>query len=108
MSIPAAPADLTAEWFSEVLDLPVTAVEVLDAHSGTTGRARIRIVADAELPESLFVKLQPFDEEQRTFLAMIGLGVSEAKLYAAVGDELPVRARGCGTPPTTTTRPSSW
>ena len=65
---------------------------MLDAHSGTTGRAKIRIDTTADLPETLFVKLQPFDDEQRAFLAMVGLGVSEAKLYAAVGDELPVRA----------------
>ena len=38
------------------------------------------------------MKLQPFDEEQRAFLDMIGLGVSEAKFYAAVGHQLPVRS----------------
>jgi hypothetical protein len=30
--------------------------------------------------------------EQRKFLRQIGLGVAEARLYAAVGNELPVRA----------------
>lgn len=91
-SIPASVDEVTPDWLSEVLDAAVTAVEILDAHSGTTGRAKIRIQSDADLPETLFVKLQPFDEEQRAFLAMIGLGVSEAVLYAAVGDTLPVRS----------------
>ena len=40
----------------------------------------------------MFVKLQPFVAEQRKFLRQIGLGVAEARLYAEVGNELPVRA----------------
>jgi hypothetical protein len=39
MTIPARVQDLTPEWFSEILDTPVEGVEILDAHSGTTGRA---------------------------------------------------------------------
>jgi len=39
MTIPARVEDLTPEWFSEILDSPVGGVEILDAHSGTTGRA---------------------------------------------------------------------
>jgi hypothetical protein len=38
-----------------------------------------------------FVKLQPFSPEQRGFLRKIGLGVAEARLYDAVGGQLPVR-----------------
>lgn len=37
------------------------------------------------------MKLQPFAAEQREFLAMTGLGVAEARSYAAVGSDLPVR-----------------
>jgi hypothetical protein len=91
MPIPATIGELTPGWLSEALDADIASIEVVDAHSGTTGRAKIRIQTASDLPETLFVKLQPFDEEQRAFLAMIGLGVSEAKLYAAVGEELPVR-----------------
>ena len=91
MPIPASVDDLTPAWLSEVLDADVSAVEVIDAHSGTTGRAKVRVKAEGAVPETLFVKLQPFDAEQREFLKMVGLGVAEAKLYAAVGDELPVR-----------------
>lgn len=89
--IPASVEQVTPAWLSEVLDADVAGVEVLDAHSGTTGRARIAVTADGRLPETLFVKLQPFDADQRAFLKIIGLGVSEARLYAAAGDELPVR-----------------
>ena len=91
MPIPATVDEVTPRWLSEILDADITAVEVLDAHSGTTGRAKIRIRTTADLPETLFVKLQPFDAEQRTFLGIIGLGVSEAKFYAGAGDALPVR-----------------
>jgi aminoglycoside phosphotransferase (APT) family kinase protein len=91
MSIPSSVEQVTATWLSSVLGAEIDSVEVLDAHSGTTGRARIGITSSEALPQSLFVKLQPFDEEQRAFLAMIGLGVSEAKLYAVAGNDLPVR-----------------
>lgn len=91
MTIPAIIDEVTPEWLSEVLDTAVSSVEVVDAHSGTTGRARIA-VRGAGLPDTLFVKLQPFDADQRAFLEMIGLGVSEATFYAAVGDGLPVRS----------------
>ncbi len=63
----------------------------VDAHSGTTGRAKIGVRGAPDVPETLFVKLQPFDADQRGFLKLIGLGVSEAKLYRAIGAELPVR-----------------
>jgi hypothetical protein len=91
VSIPAVVDDLQPAWFSEVLGHPVTTVKVLDAHSGTTGRARIGLTGSADLPGSVFVKLQPFSDEQRTFLRKVGLGVAEARLYEAVGNELPVR-----------------
>src|SRR5207342_3648335 len=91
VTIPAGTDDLDAKWFGEVLDMPVTAVELLDAHSGTTGRARVRLTGGADVPSSVFVKLQPFTPEQRSFLRKVGLGVAEARLYGAVGTELPVR-----------------
>jgi aminoglycoside phosphotransferase (APT) family kinase protein len=90
VTIPSSPDELTAKWLGEALETDVSSVEVIDAHSGTTGRAKIR-VKGADLPETLFVKLQPFTEDQRALQEMIRLGTAEAKLYAAVGDELPVR-----------------
>ena len=91
MTIPAAVEELEPAWFSEVLGLQVDGVEVLDAHSGTTGRARVGLTGAATLPASVFVKLQPFSPEQRSFLRKVGLGVAEARLYDAVGGQLPVR-----------------
>ena len=91
MTIPASVDELTAAWFSEALDADVASVEVIDAHSGTTGRAKVRLEAADPVPDTLFVKLQPFDQDQRDFVRMVGMGVSEAQLYAAVGRDLPVR-----------------
>ncbi len=91
MTIPDAVEGLTPTWFSEVLDADISAVEVLDAHTGTTGRARVRLTSDAAVPETVFVKMQPFLSEQREFVAMVGMGVAEARVYASAGDDLPVR-----------------
>jgi aminoglycoside phosphotransferase (APT) family kinase protein len=91
MTIPTRVEELTPGWFSEILGVDVTSVAVLDAHSGTTGRARVGITTQAAIPDTLFVKLQPFLPEQREFVRMVGMGVAEARLYGAVGDELPVR-----------------
>jgi hypothetical protein len=91
MTIPSAVEDLTPAWFSQVLEVPVGAVDVLEADTGTTGRARVRLGTSADLPETLFVKLQPFVSEQRAFLRHVGMGVAEARLYAEIGNELPVR-----------------
>lgn len=90
--IPSTTDELTPEWFTEALGEAVDGVEILDAHSGTTGRARIGLTASSALPATVFVKLQPFVADQRKFLRQIGLGVAEARLYAEVGNELPVRA----------------
>jgi hypothetical protein len=35
VSIPSAVDDLTPGWFTEILDAPVKAAHILDAHSGT-------------------------------------------------------------------------
>jgi thiamine kinase-like enzyme len=92
MSIPSSVEDLTPTWFSQVLNVAVSSVDILDAHSGTTGRALVRLGASADVPPTLFVKLQPFTSEQRAFLRHVGMGVAEARLYATIGNELPVRA----------------
>jgi aminoglycoside phosphotransferase (APT) family kinase protein len=92
VTIPARVDDLTPKWFSDVLGNSVRGIDILDAHSGTTGRARVALDGPSDLPETVFVKLQPFVEEQRKFLRQIGLGVAEARLYASMGNELPVRS----------------
>jgi aminoglycoside phosphotransferase (APT) family kinase protein len=92
--IPHEVGDLSPEWFTDVLGTGVSAVDVLDSHSGTTGRARVRITGTpgGSAPETVFVKLQPFTEQQRAFLRAVGIGVSEARFYAVLGPALPVRA----------------
>jgi aminoglycoside phosphotransferase (APT) family kinase protein len=92
MTIPGSVDDVNAAWLGEALGAEVAAVEVLDAHSGTTGRAKIRVESGGTLPDTLFLKLRPFDDEQAEFLKVIGLGTAEARFYAAVGNELPVRS----------------
>ena len=91
--IPLSVADVTPAWLSEVLDVDVTGVEVLAAHSGTTGRARLRLISRGgdTGPESVFVKLAPFDERQRRFVDAVGLGIAEARFYRDVAATLAVR-----------------
>ncbi|MCU1457995.1 MAG: hypothetical protein JWL73_2087 [Actinomycetia bacterium] len=107
MLIPVEVDELTPAWLTEALQarapgVEVATVDVLDAHSGTTGRARIAVTyaddtagtADADgspVPSSFFVKLAPFNPEQRKFIEQNGIGVAEARLYATVGAELPMR-----------------
>jgi len=93
--IPLEVDDLTPEWFSEVLGTDVTAVDVLDAHSGTTGRAKVRVASGGTLPDTLFCKLAPFDSKQRAFIDFTGIGVMEARFYEALGEEVPVRLPRC-------------
>jgi hypothetical protein len=96
--IPVAVDDVTPEWLSRVLSLDVVATEVLDQHSGTTGRARLGLTygsgVDGECPPSLFVKLPPFDEKQRRFVAQTGLGTAEARFYRDVAADVPMRVPG--------------
>jgi hypothetical protein len=98
LAIPVDVADVTPEWVSAVTELDVVAVEVLDAHSGTTGRARLGLTygggEDGFLPPSVFVKLPPFDERQREFVAKTGLGTAEARFYRDLAASVPVRVPG--------------
>jgi hypothetical protein len=98
MAMPAIPtelADLNAEWLGTRFGAAVEAVQVLDSHSGTTGRARLGVTwaprAGQGLPASVFVKFAPFDAEQRGFVAANQMGVREARLYRELALELPVR-----------------
>jgi Ecdysteroid kinase-like family len=91
LPIPAEVSELTAAWFSQVLNTDVEVVDVIDAHSGTTGRARVRLTGPAAIPDTLFVKLQPFTQDQRELIRQVGLGVAEARAYANLDGEVPVR-----------------
>jgi hypothetical protein len=89
--LPVDVEDLTAAWFSSALGLDVTAIEVLDRSSGTTGRARVALRGEPDVPSTVFVKLPPFDERQRRFVNMVGMGVAEARFYRDLAAEVPVR-----------------
>ncbi|MFA5884127.1 MAG: phosphotransferase [Acidimicrobiia bacterium] len=95
--IPVDVDDVTPAWLSDATGLEVTAVEVLDRHSGTTGRARVGLeyAPGAEGPPTVFVKLAPFDPGQRDFVTQAGLGIAEARFYAEVAPEVPVRVPAC-------------
>jgi hypothetical protein len=97
MSIPVEVEELTAEWFTEVMQsrapgAVIDGVEVIDTSSGTTGRARVGLTsADERIPSTVFVKLPPFTPDRRAMVNMTGMGVSEARFYESVASWLPVR-----------------
>lgn len=96
--IPGAPEELTPEWFSGALaarfpGVRVAALRVLDRHAGTTGRVRVALeyAGSVRGPASAFVKLAPFDAEQRAIVDLTGMGIREARFYAELAESLPVR-----------------
>lgn len=92
--LPTEVDDLDAAWFSHVLDGDVTEATVVDRSSGTTGRARVTLRGEPGLPASVFVKLPPFDEQQRALVDRTGMGVAEARFYRDLAHEVPVRVPG--------------
>jgi len=98
VALPVEVADLTPAAMTALLavcepDARVTAVEVLDAHSGTTGRARLALTCDpaGAWSPTVFVKLEPFDPRQRAFVRAGAIGANEAHLYRDLAGELPLR-----------------
>jgi hypothetical protein len=89
--LPVEVDELTPEWMSDAMDADVTSVTILDRHSGTTGRAHVALTGHRSLPPTVFVKLAPFDVEQRRFVNRQGMGIAEARLYRDLAHELPVR-----------------
>lgn len=68
-------------------------MRVLDRHAGTTGRVRVALgyAGNVRGPASVFVKLPPFDTEQRAIVELTGMGRREARFYAELAESLPVR-----------------
>jgi phosphotransferase family enzyme len=93
--IPGSPGEISASWLSEVFGEQVDGVELLDAHAGTTGRAIIQLEGPGHLPARLFVKLPPEDEQQRLFVTSSGMGQREARFYAQLSGEVPLRVPRC-------------
>ena len=67
---------------------------MLDQHSGTTGRVRLRVdyAPGATGPDTVFVKLPPFSTSQRRLVDSTDMGRIEARFYAELAAETPVRA----------------
>ncbi len=98
LTIPDRPESITAEWLTEALasSLPgvqVARVDILDQHSGTTGRLRLRLeyAPGPTGPETVFVKLPPFDVTQRELVATTDMGRREARFYESIAAEVPIR-----------------
>ena len=102
IEIPEGPESVTAAWLTGALrttipDAEVTAVAVLDQHSGTTGRLRLALehAPGARGPETVFVKLAPNTESQRKLVAAMDMGRKEARFYTELAEEVPLRVPGC-------------
>jgi hypothetical protein len=88
--VPLEVDELTPDWFAAALDRRVSGVDILDRHSGTTGRVRVALHGD-DVPPSVFVKLSPFDAAQRVFVNRVGMGVTEARFFRELAAEVGVR-----------------
>ena len=98
LAIPDRADAVTPDWLSAALSptfpgIEVSRVDILDQHSGTTGRLRVGVdyAAGPAGPATLFVKLPPFDESQRRFVAMTDMGRREARFYQGPALEVPLR-----------------
>ena len=102
-SFPMGVEALDPDWLSGALagqypGVRASALMLLDQHSGTTSRARIRVeyAAMGDGPEAppanLFVKLTPRPLAQRLFLDITGIGRNEVRFYRDLRPGLPVRA----------------
>lgn len=96
-AIPDNPEAITAAWLTAELasvapGTKARSVEVVDAHSGTTGRARLRVTWEGgDLPREVFAKLAPTDPMQRAMAVDTGMGAREARFYREVACDVPVR-----------------
>jgi thiamine kinase-like enzyme len=109
LKIPERPDEITPAWITRAFadrhpGAHATAVEIVDAHSGTTGRARLRVAwaggsdgsggsgeGSTGAPSAIFAKLAPSDPLQRQMVLSTGMGRREARFYAELGREMPVR-----------------
>jgi aminoglycoside phosphotransferase (APT) family kinase protein len=96
--IPLRVDEATEHWLTVALGLPpgaITSVRVLDHHSGTAARARIAVESEADLPETLFLKLPPRNYLQHVLMNVFRLGTREIVAYRALGDTPPIRVPRC-------------
>jgi thiamine kinase-like enzyme len=97
-AIPERPEQITPAWISQAFasrhpGAEAVSVAVVDAHSGTTGRARLRVAwkPPADAPTAVFAKLAPTDPIQREMVISTGMGKREARFYAELASDVPVR-----------------
>jgi len=105
--IPANAEEIQTDWLSAVLgerfsNARAISIEVVDAHSGTTGRARLRVAWDEDPdrlsdrsssspPTAIFAKFAPVDSIQKEIVTSTGMGKREARFFDGFADEIPVR-----------------
>lgn len=96
--IPRGVDDLDAAWLERALsgrfpDVRVEGVRRVDAHSGTTTRARLAVVSRGAqpVPDTVFVKLTPAGWLQRVFGLVARLAEMEVRFYRELAGEAPVR-----------------
>jgi hypothetical protein len=103
--IPDTVESITAEWISQAVSTRyprsvAESIEIVDAHSGTTGRVQFRVQwrvqrnGESNAPKAIFGKLAPTDPIQRQMVAFTDMGRREARFYAEIASEVPVRVPG--------------
>ncbi|HEV2310143.1 MAG TPA: phosphotransferase [Acidimicrobiia bacterium] len=92
--LPVDVEDLTPAWFSAALHRDVLEVIVVERTTGTTGRARVELRLDSGATRPVFVKLPPFGDDQRALVNRTGMGVTEARFYRDLAEEMPIRVPG--------------
>jgi hypothetical protein len=98
LRIPESVESITPAWLSRAVSTRYPgsishSVEIIDAHSGTTGRVQLRAHwnPESDAPKTLFGKLAPTDPIQRQMVAFTDMGRREARFYAEIAAEVPVR-----------------
>ncbi|WP_426573980.1 phosphotransferase [Aquihabitans sp. McL0605] len=99
-TLPDRGSDVTTAVLERITGRPagsIRSVRVLDEHHGTAGRVRIAIDAapEADLPETLFLKLTPKSPTQRVMMSVFALGTRELLFYSAIADDVPLRVPRC-------------
>jgi Phosphotransferase enzyme family len=97
IEIPDSAKAITPAWLSAAVQdvapgARASSVEIVDAHSGTTGRARLAVTWErGALPSAVFAKLAPTDPLQRAMAVETGMGAREARFYRELAGDVPVR-----------------
>lgn len=95
--IPDGTEQISARWLTEMMQerapgIRASEAEIVDAHSGTTGRVHLRVRwSDGGLPPEVFCKLPPTDPMQRAIAVETGMGAREARFYRHLARDVPVR-----------------